>query len=34
MLLYGVAILLTLVMVMPIYLISIAAFSPRSAIFD
>jgi multiple sugar transport system permease protein len=34
MLLYGLAILLTLVMVTPIYLISIAAFSPRSAIFD
>jgi multiple sugar transport system permease protein len=34
MLAYGLAILLTLFMLTPIYVIAVAAFSPRSAIFD
>lgn len=34
MLAYGVAILLTLFMITPLYLITIAAFAPRSAVFD
>lgn len=34
MLTYGVAVLLTLFMLTPVYLITIAAFAPRSAVFD
>jgi multiple sugar transport system permease protein len=34
MLAYGVAVLLTLFMITPLYLVAIAAFAPRSAVFD
>src|SRR5207302_7746306 len=34
MLVYGCAVLVTVFMLLPVYLISLAAFSPRAAIFD
>src|SRR2546429_6333894 len=34
MLAYGCAVLVTLFMLLPVYLIALAAFSPRAAIFD